>query len=787
MATRHVVHTGGLTSGTASTLGTAWTLAHACGNAVAGDVNLLAPGNYGTQRILPTVSGTSEVLRVTFRASGPGVIFNATTAPPVDLTANAWITVDGIHFNSTRPSWVDVNTSSPRFTLINCTFASADPPGGDWTTGSFVGILLRGAYAIVRNCIVGVWMGGDTLRGEGDFCLVDHNGFDYNDSGHGSIIMNGEYYVVQDNYVRNKWARGGHFAPGRFDAGTQRGGVVQRNDFFDCNYTDLANDGYPVDGEVVDTPDGDPIGDANMIKGGGTGLIFRDNMVVASNPSGYATHPNWQYRCVLQINNYDDTVYWEHGRYYHNVFLANGLHGVTVNAASGANAHAFEVDDNRFYNNILHQNDNRSLRLTDASLVATHQHHNNIMTDPIHYGASSSMTVAQFEAARGAAHASGNIGSAPTFVNGNFAAENANRALRIDRNNFALASSSPVGRGAARHLANVTATSATTVIAVDDAWPFTNGNGIIPGDVIIVNGQTRSIQSTSTTPGAQTITVDQVTSVVNGNPIWLTAFGVSPDIGIAATPAEETPTWQGTITRLTTKKSVITATSLTTDAFAPAANSHLLVTIGFNHSISGNPTPNIGSITTTLANVGAWTAHPHSVRESGTDSCIVAFSAQISGSPGTGTITAHAINSTPTQWVIEVLQITGNRYGTPIINYLIGNGASTTPTLTTAAPTAGNAQLAAINSRADPDFNVSPGTGFTELLDESSSASGHVQLQMQYRGSDLTTAVGWTGAHTSGNVFFALEIVAAEEDGVVYPIVSGEGISSVIFGGQIVR
>lgn len=113
---------------------------------------------------------------------------------------------------------------------------------------------------------------------------------------------------------------------------------------------------------------------------------------------------------------------------------------------------------------------------------------------------------------------SGNIEQNPQFVN-------------ADGGNFELQPSSPaISAGA--HLAHTTAAAtATTTIPVDDPYFFTDGYGMVAGDVIRVgNNPAVSITSVNTNEG--TLTVSSPLTFATGDPVDLADHnGAAPDLG----------------------------------------------------------------------------------------------------------------------------------------------------------------------------------------------------------------------------------------------------------------
>src|SRR5690606_37226818 len=99
MALRYVAASGGTTSGTAATPATAWTLAHANNNLVAGDIAHLLPGVY-TTTILPLNSGSAGN-PITYRGdSRTGTIIATTANDMARIEGKSYITFETMTMQS---------------------------------------------------------------------------------------------------------------------------------------------------------------------------------------------------------------------------------------------------------------------------------------------------------------------------------------------------------------------------------------------------------------------------------------------------------------------------------------------------------------------------------------------------------------------------------------------------------------------------------------------------------------------------------------------------------------
>lgn len=106
--------------------------------------------------------------------------------------------------------------------------------------------------------------------------------------------------------------------------------------------------------------------------------------------------------------------------------------------------------------------------------------------------------------------------------------------------NFALLPDSPaIDSGVA--LTTVTSTGGGNRIPVDDPYFFSNGLGVIDGDVIRVGANT--VRVTEVDLAAKTLTVDKSISFTAGDPVNLNFNGAGPDIGaIESSGVQASPT-----------------------------------------------------------------------------------------------------------------------------------------------------------------------------------------------------------------------------------------------------
>jgi hypothetical protein len=114
----------------------------------------------------------------------------------------------------------------------------------------------------------------------------------------------------------------------------------------------------------------------------------------------------------------------------------------------------------------------------------------------------------------------GNVTARPNFIS-------PKPALPAD---FQLAPDSP-GRGAGVFLTKAVGAGTSKRLPVQDSLYFSDGNGIIPGDMIQLQGATGTTQILSIDRTSNTLTLTAPVTFTNGQGVALPYSGSAPDIG----------------------------------------------------------------------------------------------------------------------------------------------------------------------------------------------------------------------------------------------------------------
>ncbi len=747
-----------------------WTLAQANSNAVANSRIMMAGGTYGTD-ILPTNNGTSDQNRITYMAeSGATPTLNGKRAT---LSGKSYITIKGIKIISVKLACVVTDNASTRITVDQCQFENSTVYDGVETGWSTTMVVMRGSWGVVRNCSFKQWTHSDTLSAYGSRHLIEGNDLNRNDSGHGSIQFYCRESVCRLNYVRNKWS-GGREIVGRPEgalvvgAETGANNLYEDNIGFDINLVDTAaNEGYPIMGWGI-TNQG-VSGDAQDFKLGGDGTIFRNNLLVGGNETTTHTETDYPYKAVCHIGNYGYSTHWRHLRIYHNTLYENFKTGFALTYNS---ANPMYAEDNRWLNNIIDKSGMYDFFINSntGAIYDTWQWHKNIFTGKFRDRILTTTfynTFALWETAWKAAKTgrnglvTGNIITAPIFESPSYTVAHNDRNQKISRSNFLLKSGS-VGKGVAMALATVTTASSGTTITLSDCRVFYPDNyGVVPGDIIRIGTATRRVMTRNLSTNQ--ITVDAAITLAGNESVWLNKYGTSPDIGIqlvsdgvvvasavepAAAIAAPIALWSGV--------TATSGTTFSTSSFSLSPNSLNFVIVSYLAGSAALVPPTLTLTGTHTGLLSPWDKVAERKHDAATDTCIALWTARTGSSPTSGTLTLTG-DAAFTQAVVGVCAWPSLGTNGNLVQVTTGTNTAADISLALATPlTTGNVILGALNSRASQ--GVTPGTGFTELLDLPSSASSNAHLQIQYKLSSTNGTSSWAGAEAlKRNVYFVAE------------------------------
>lgn len=514
---------------------TPWqTLAYATYQVHAGDTLLIRGGIYSNQAFtVPTGAGTpSNPIRI---AAYPGEapIFTGSANYAVVATINSSAIIDGLHFENLTNVTNAVDIWGSYVTIQNCTFKNVP----------FQFIRMMGA----------------------DHVIIQNNYFDGNgqlqNEGLGDAIYAGSatHVLVQDNYD----TRAGHYF---FDAmalsgGNPSTGIILRDNTVESFWGGGIGHGSAQslvyeNNRLRHIGEGVPYIKASF-EIAGMSAIVRHNVITdqagwyADNALDIVAEDNGGTQDALHNRVYNNVFYkngympifesqrWERdladNKVVNNIMYFNETGGSTFYSPAAATYIGIETyhaypecptgspdcsnyiwtqfpNDNYFSNNLILHADAGADQPGVAQVTYTPNTTVAGWTIP---GFSDSVMQAQ---ASYAPFVSGNIEQNPQFIN-------------ADAGDFGISASSPAV-SAGTHLAHTTAAGAfTTIVPVDDPYYFTDGLGMIAGDIILI-GNNSAVVVTAVNAAAGTLSVNAPITFASGDAVDLADHnGAAPDLG----------------------------------------------------------------------------------------------------------------------------------------------------------------------------------------------------------------------------------------------------------------
>ena len=194
-------------------------------------------------------------------------------------------------------------------------------------------------------------------------------------------------------------------------------------------------------------------------------------------------------------------------------------------------------------------------------------------------------------------------------------------------------------------------------------------------------------------------------------------------------------------------------TSQTTGSVSPTADSKLLLAVGLR---DGADMP-VGTISTTLSNVGTWSSvHGPELTTGSARRQVAWYYADITGAPGTGTVTYNSSLSI-SRIMLALYEVTGGSAG--IADSATGSSVVSTLEVTlSGTPATDSLVMGAI--QCDGDRTITPGTGFTEIT-QLLHSNGSDNLQVQYDAENADDTCDWSSVGTNSNSGAVIVISAA--------------------------
>jgi hypothetical protein len=211
---------------------------------------------------------------------------------------------------------------------------------------------------------------------------------------------------------------------------------------------------------------------------------------------------------------------------------------------------------------------------------------------------------------------------------------------------------------------------------------------------------------------------------------------------------------------LASSQDSVGVSSLATGSVSPPSDC-LLVVAGCQDSGAGTGI----TMSTTLANVGAWTVVT-TADYATSDKTWIAY-AKVTGAPGSGTVTASFSTNLVDAVVFRLFYITGHNTTTPVPQSKTNTGTAATATVTLTSTPAATSQVFAVTGQihgttAGSQAMVPSGTEINQDYLNNTSFNFDIEAEMQYvNGSAGTThTVGTLGAPAAWGIV-AIEIAAS--------------------------
>jgi hypothetical protein len=503
-------------------------IAAAANIAKPGDTIWLSPGHY-QESVVPPRSGAAG-RPITFKKFGQGSAVIVAPSAGTNKTAIyingvTDIVIDGIDANGGNPgpaaafnTFVTVNNSS-RITIQNGTYVNANGwdgigvPGSSYVTIEDNQIDMVGQFLTAPTAPShggGLGEAVDVYTGNPTYVLVQRNHITH--SGHDLLTVGGQFNIAQDNYLDNNWSD----VQGS-PAGYRNAVVFGSNNVFQRNYLTHSGPGpasYPF-----------PV----VLRVEGSNNIVRQNVLA------YGYYQAFQSQAASWTPNgsgdhiYNNTAYnMGAGAWSENIYAGymrgNDVFENNLIVDSRINPPPQNASDN----DIIFWVKVEGLAPTGGSVVI-----NNLIVPaggkpPIIYSDVIGGSVPFNDPGHAlSAFVFGNLIGAPQFASTPVTAA-ATAPLAVARYALSLGSAG-VGQGA--FLTKTTAAGNSVSLPVSDPLFFSDGLGIVPGDMVKLQGASQAVQVTHVNYAAKTLTLAQSVAFRAGQGVALNYQGQSPNIG----------------------------------------------------------------------------------------------------------------------------------------------------------------------------------------------------------------------------------------------------------------
>jgi hypothetical protein len=493
------------------------TIAAASQKATPGDVVQIMPGRY-QESIRPLKSGVAGK-PIVYRSHGttpavlthdqPGGLVHA-----IDISGKSWIVVDGVDVDgvarrpNARVHHFATITNSSNVVIRRGRFRYADGWHG-------IGVEGGSKVVIEDNDIdfVGIFDNGDATNSDagdavvigrtnpGTQVLMRRNRVRH--AGHNLLALYGTKCVIEANDFNNSWrdVLGG-------DKGGRIASLMGTDNLFQLNYVTGAGASSDFDTNT-------------LIKVEGAYNVARSNVLTYGNGDGVSTSTRSDQPVAKQLRIYGNTIYRIGGAAWRLETFAAGL----------------SMGDNVFLNNLVvdpRQNPSSpnsgqdllfKVELANAGPTARSVVRGNLISSA---ATPPRALLVGFDGLLDLAAAESRY---PQYFDGN----RAERSLFVKSSpaafrDFALAAGSPaIDRG--RYLTSVVGSGRGQQVKVRDSRFFTNGHGLVAGDLVQLEGSTQRARVVQADHAAGTLRLDRPLDYAEGRGIALAYEQGAPDVG----------------------------------------------------------------------------------------------------------------------------------------------------------------------------------------------------------------------------------------------------------------
>lgn len=444
-----------------------------------GDTVFIRAGKY-SQTIFPKNSGRPGQY-ITYNRYEQDEVTISNVKYGANLSSKSYIIIDGIRFYDLRSSWI-VMDSATHCIIKNCHMEEA---------GSWSGINMNNSAdynQILNNTFIGYHGPNDLIMcWNSQYNLFEGNDFQYglhNPLNFHGIDRAATRNIVRNNTFWNPWHTGLSFyenAPGN---------LIEGNTIYDCGMDHADCTDCPI--KTRNKP---------FYKHAGLQLGAKENIirrnVLINNGS-------------MNMNAFDELTITKDNRIYHNTFYKNhrGMRTTSTHEISG----------NVIKNNIFYQQKEYEITFgsVDAQRDVNFYTHNNLIGTNIRYKSVTGLLPSEVES-KYPSEWENNISENPNFVS-------------VAKRDLRLSTGSPM-INAGDFLTRTRSSGSGYQIPVDDAGYFSDGFGIIDGDLIQLKGQTVTAKIVSIDYKSNIITIDRALSWNAGDGLTLPYSGSAPDIG----------------------------------------------------------------------------------------------------------------------------------------------------------------------------------------------------------------------------------------------------------------